>query len=405
VRLSPRILLLTAFYHPFLGGVETHARELARYLSNAGFSITIVTKRAGRDTPIRETLDGVPVYRTHPGGARTGLRKWLMLPFAFARIVALRNDVDLIYCPGYQGIGLAALAAGRVLRRPVVLRSGNIGVLAGGNIDAPLARWGFSGDSVVARQIKRLLRRVYTSAEAFACNSREIEREALDFGVCRSRVHYLPNAVDVERFRPAAPGEKDAIRRDAGWPVDAIVCLYVGRLSVEKGVIDLLQAWRELDRPAVLVLVGPDMPGNPLDAGPAARAYAAEHRLTNVIFHGRSDDVPRLLRAADLAVQPSHYEAFSNAVIEAMATGLPIVASRVSGMQDCLRDDYSGLLSAPEQPTELTRQLRRAIDDPALRARLGQAARSEAVQRFSRDVVFDGFAALFRQVHAARQAH
>ena len=201
MRLPPRILLLSAFYHPFVGGVETHARELARYLAETGFRIAVVTKRAA-GVPARDTIDDVPVYRTYPGGARTGIRKWLMLPFAFARMMTLRRSFDLIYCPGYQGIGLAALAAGRLLGRPVVLRSGNVGVLAGRNLDAPLARWKISPDQPVVRAVKRLLRRAYMTADAFACNSREIEQEALALGVCRARVHYLPNAVDVERFRP-----------------------------------------------------------------------------------------------------------------------------------------------------------------------------------------------------------
>jgi glycosyltransferase involved in cell wall biosynthesis len=402
VRLPPRILLLSAFYHPFVGGVETHARELARYLAETGFGIAVVTKRAP-GVPARDTVDEVPVYRTYPGGARTGIRKWLMLPFAFERIMTLRRSFDLIYCPGYQGIGLAALAAGRLLGRPVVLRSGNIGVLAGRNLDAPLARWKISPDQPVVRTVKRLLRRAYMTADAFACNSREIEQEALALGVCRARVHYLPNAVDVERFRPPEPGERLRIRRQAGWSEDTLLCMYVGRLSIEKGVMDLLHAWATIDRRAILVLVGPDMPDNPLDAGPAARRYAADHGLTNVIFHGPAQDVAPLLRAADVAVQPSHYEAFSNAVIEAMATGLPIVASRVSGMQDCLTHDQSGLLCDPGSPDDLAAGLRRVIDDPALRARLGETARTAVVERFSREAVFNGFATLFRQVFAARE--
>jgi len=400
--LPPRILLLSAYYHPFVGGVETHARELARYLARTGFTISVVTKRAV-GVPAQETVDGVAVSRTHPGGARTGIRKWLMLPFAFFRMIALRDSFDLIYCPGYQGIGLAAIAAGRTLGRPVVLRSGNIGVLAGTNLDAPLARWHLSPDAAPVRGLKRVLRRIYTTADAFVCNSREIEREALDLGVCRSRVHYLPNAVDVGRFRPAEPGEKARIRHDAGWPADAVICLYVGRLSIEKGVMDLLDAWQQIDRAVVLVLVGPDMPGNALDAGPAARDFVRQHQLRNVIIHGPSEDVPPLLRAADIVVQPSHYEAFSNAVIEAMATGLPIVASRVSGMQDCITDDESGILCDPRSPDDLARQLQRLIADPARRARLGQRARADVEQRFSHEVVFGGFASLFEQVFSARQ--
>ena len=65
MRLPPRILLLSAFYHPFVGGVETHARELARYLAETGFGITVVTKRAP-GVPERDTVDDVPVYRTYP---------------------------------------------------------------------------------------------------------------------------------------------------------------------------------------------------------------------------------------------------------------------------------------------------------------------------------------------------
>jgi glycosyltransferase involved in cell wall biosynthesis len=402
--LPPRILLLSAYYHPFVGGVETHARELARYLARTGFTISVVTKRAGRAVPARETVDGVAIYRTHPAGARTGIRKWLMLPFAFGRLLALRESFDLIYCPGYQGIGLAAIAAGRALRRPVVLRSGTIGVLAGTNLDAPLARWHVSPEMAPVRGLKRLLRRVYTTADAFVCNSREIEREALDLGVCRTRVHYLPNAVDIARFRPAEPDEKARLRREAGWPADATICLYVGRLSIEKGVMDLLQAWRQIDPGVVLMLVGPDMPGNALDAGPAAREFVRRHQLANVIVARPSEDVSRLLRAADIAVQPSHYEAFSNAVIEAMATGLPIVASRVSGMQDCITNDESGILCDPRSPDDLARALELVIADPALRARLGQRARREVEQRFSHEVVFGGFASLFEQISSARRA-
>jgi glycosyltransferase involved in cell wall biosynthesis len=217
-------------------------------------------------------------------------------------------------------------------------------------------------------------------------------------------VHYLPNAVDVARFRPAEPGENASIRRDAGWPADAVIALYVGRLSIEKGVMDLLQAWLRIDPAVVLVLVGPDMPGNALDAGPAAREFVGQHQLRNVLVHGPSEDIPRLLRAADIVVQPSHYEAFSNAVIEAMATGLPVVASRVSGMQDCITNDESGLLCDPRSPDDLARQLQRLIADPALRRRLGQRARADVEQRFSHDVVFGGFASLFEQVFSARQA-
>ena len=71
------------------------------------------------------------MHRVPPRGARTGVRKWLMIPFALKKILSLRREFDLIYCPGYQGIGIAGILAGALVRRPVVLRSGNLGVLTG----------------------------------------------------------------------------------------------------------------------------------------------------------------------------------------------------------------------------------------------------------------------------------
>lgn len=394
---APRLLVLSAYYFPVQGGSETHARALAAYLQKAGFDLRVVTKRVDANSPAVERIDDVPVYRVPPAGERTGFRKWLMIPFAFAKIVSLRREFDLIYCPGYQGIGVAAIMAGRLLGRPVVLRSGNLGVLAGGNWNAPLARWGLGGSTAVVRWLKGRLRAIYMAADAFVCNCREIETEALECQVPRNHVHYLPNAVDLTRFQAPVDGERAQIRASAGWPADALICLYVGRLSTEKGVLDVLAAWREVRHDnALLILVGPDMTGNPLDAGPLARRYVSEHGMGDrVRFHGASRDVAHLLRAADIYVQPSHYEAFSNAVIEAMATGLPVVASRVGGMLDCIVDDENGLLSTPADAADIARKLQRAIDDAGLRARLGERARQTVVDQFDEVKVFQKFADLF----------
>ena len=134
----PRVLMLSAYYFPFQGGTETHARRAARALRAQGGQVTIVTKRDERGSPDRDMVDGSPVHRIGPRGPRSGLRKWSMIPAAVATIVALRSEFDVIYCPGYQGIGLAAITGGLLLGRPVVLRSGNLGVLAGGQWDAEI---------------------------------------------------------------------------------------------------------------------------------------------------------------------------------------------------------------------------------------------------------------------------
>ncbi|HUL74120.1 MAG TPA: glycosyltransferase family 4 protein [Vicinamibacterales bacterium] len=392
----PRILILSAYYYPFQGGTETHARAVATHLQRQGFPVIVVTKRHDGASAAVETIDGVAVHRVPPGGPRTGFRKWLMIPFALAKILRLRQEFDLIYCPGYQGIGIAGILAGGWLRRPVVLRSGNLGVLVGNQWDAPLERWHIPPGLAPVRWMKRRMTAFYMRADAFACNNHENEREALECGVPRARVHYLPNGVNTDRFRPAEPGEKARVRSQQRWPADAQLCLYVGRLSLEKGVMELLAAWREIGSATrVLILIGPDMPG-PLEAGPAARQFVADHQMQDrVIFHGETTDAATLLRAADLYVQPSHYESFSNALVEAMGTGLPVVATRVGGMLDCIVDGENGLLSAPKDAADLAAKLRTLLDDPARAARLGARARETVVASFAEPVIMRRFAELF----------
>lgn len=398
----PRILIVSAYYFPFQGGTETHARRLATHLVTHGFPVVIVTKRDDRGSAPVETIDGITVHRVPPAGPRSGFRKWLMIPFALAQVVALKDRFDVIYCPGYQGIGLSAIIAGWWLGRPVVLRSGNLGVLRGDQWDAPLARWHIPPGVPPVRWLKAIFKRLYMRADVLVCNCRENEREALACDMPGDRVSYLPNAVDVERFRPAVPGEQALERQAARWPSDARVCLYVGRLSAEKGVLELLDAWRMVTPPGwVLVLVGPDMPGHPLDAGPSARRYVQVHGLsTRVRFHGESTDISRLLRAADLYVQPSHYESFSNALVEAMATGLPIIATRIGGMLDCIVEGDNGLLCRPRDPADLASALRRLIEDPRMAASLGARARQTTVEQFNEVTMLQRFEELFGEVAA-----
>jgi glycosyltransferase involved in cell wall biosynthesis len=226
-----------------------------------------------------------------------------------------------------------------------------------------------------------------------------MEEEALQCHIPRESVHYLPNGVDLKRFRPPHPQERCRIKSEEGWPKDRLVCLYAGRLSAEKGILELLDAWRSVDkRHAILVLVGPDMPGHSMNAGPAARKFVAEQKMEDrIIFYGPSENVPRLLRGADIFIQPSHYEAFGISVIEAMATGLPVIATRVGGMIDYLVDGVNAVLCEPLAPDDLASQIRRLLDDAPLRKRLGKDARETVACDFNEAVIFERLTTLFTE--------
>ncbi len=357
----PRVLVLTTYYHPVVGGVETHARQLVAHLAANGFPVRVVTKRVPA-APKDDRVDGVTVHRVGPVGERRSSGKWIALPAFFSKTLALRDHCDVIVCIDYRGIGIT-----QVLKAPV--------------------------------------RAIYKQADHIVCIGRHLEREALAAGVPRGRVHHLPHGVDVERFRLPMAGERNQIRAKLGWPADRPVVLFLGRLSHEKGVMDLLEAWRLLDRgDAILSLVGPDMTGHPWDAGGPGRAFAAAHGLAeSVWFEGATDDPAPFYRAADVFVQPSHFEALGNTAIEAMASGLPIVASAVGGLKDFCVDGANALVHQPRSAPSIAQAIARLLGDAPLRGRLGLAARRTAVDRFEIGALLGRYAALIERAAAERK--
>lgn len=396
----PRILFLTTYYHPFIGGTETHARQLAQYLSVNGFEVVILTKCVASSFPIREQLDGIRVYRIPPGGERAPLQKWLMIPIAMLWILFLNHKFDLIYCPEYRGLGIAALLVGKLLRRPVVIRSANIGILQCQNFDQYFSRVGVTPQSRLAKFIKWPFQKLYSSASALVCNSRQTLEESSQCDPRPKKIFFIAQGVNTTRFRPASPREACRIRCEEGWPENCVIFIYVGRLSIEKGIVELVEAWRFIKDPDVLlVAIGPDMPGHPMDAGEKVRTLVMEAAMGDrVKLCGTREDVPRLLRAADVFVQPSTFETFSNAVLEAMATGLPVIATNIPGMRECLIDGVNGLLCEVGIREDLVQKITLLVGDPGLRDRLGKEAKATVDRHFSESDIFEKFSSCFQEI-------
>jgi len=390
--MKPRVVVASTYYHPVLGGVETHARQLAVHLHGRGFGVEVLTKRVHVDDPREEVIDEVVVHRVGPAGERNARGKWAALPAFFERLLSLQRRFDAIACIDYRGIGIAAIAAGRLLKRPVIVQGETAGVLAGSE---PGGRSSLAPEAAAAAILKAPARAIYRRADHILCIGRDLEAEALRAGVARDRVHYQPPGVDLSRFRPPEAGEVERLRRALAWPLDRRVVLFVGRLSVEKGAMDLVEAWHLANRPdAILALVGPDMTGHAWDVGGPARAYVEGHGLgERVRFEGAAADTAIYYRAADLYVHPSHFEAFGSSAIEAMASGLPIVSSGVGGLGDFLVDGENALLHQPKTPASIAAAIARMLDDDALRTRTAAAALRTARQ-FEMGALLDRVAAI-----------
>jgi glycosyltransferase involved in cell wall biosynthesis len=137
------------------------------------------------------------------------------------------------------------------------------------------------------------------------------------------------------------------------------------------------------------------MVGHRWDAGAPGRAYVAAHGLGDrVRFEGATADPAPFYRAADIFVQPSHFEALGNTALEAMASALPVVASGVGGLRDFCIDGENALLHEPHSPQSLAAALLRMLDDAALGERLGQAGLHTVTEQFELRGLLDRYARL-----------
>jgi len=397
-----RVLFLTESFHPTLGGGETHIQRLGAQLVAAGDAATVLTRRADRSWPVEERLDGIRVRRVPPPGP--GARgKHRMLPAALREALREAPRHDVLVVRGTRVLGLPGLLAARVSGTAVVLQPEINGELSGEAFTWG-KRWAHGGWGRLVHAAVALRNRLLRDADAFVAMSRLIRNEMQAASVPAERIRLLPHGVDTARFRPATPPERAALRGRLGLP-QGLLAVYAGRLLRGKGLETLVDA---LAAPSVpnevrAIFVGSGE-GQALDATEELRQRVTERGLeARVVFAGRSHRVEDYLRACDVFVFPSLFEALGIALVEAAACGLPAVASRTGGIVDVVEDGRSGLLVQPGDEGALATALTALAGDAGRRAAMGERARVVALSRFDERDVLEGYRAMFREVGGSAQ--
>lgn len=231
---------------------------------------------------------------------------------------------------------------------------------------------GYTSEDSKIRMFEAIDRRVVRSAEAVVVVSDVLRAELLAAGTPPDRVHEIPNGVNADRIADGARAGRQAVRAELGLDDDVPLILSLGRLSPEKGQDTALDAFAALDRPdARLLLVGDGASREALEARCARRDLGGR-----VVFAGWRDDPWACLGAADVFLLPSRSEGLPLALLEAMAAGIPAVATRVGAVGEVLEDGACGLVIDPDDPASLATALREVLSDPdAAKARADRAAR------------------------------
>jgi len=230
-------------------------------------------------------------------------------------------------------------------------------------------------------------------------NSRAVVDFYRQVGIPADRLTMIRSGIGDEGDASTAP-DRAGVRAEFGWPDDAPLLLFAGRLAPQKGVDDLLSAIDliQYGLPGLRALIVGD---GPLRAQLEATARA--FRLDAMVrFAGHRDDVPRLLAASDLLVLPSLYEGLPNVVLEAMRLARPVVATAAPGTTEVVDDGRTGLLVPVRDPPALAQAIRTVIHDPELARRLGDAGRARVAAEFRLDAMIGQFAALYEELARAK---
>ncbi len=186
------------------------------------------------------------------------------------------------------------------------------------------------------------------------------------YNVPDEQIVTIPNGINLARFNPGNAQSREAVRQSFGVSSDVPLVLFVGSQYRLKGLEFALRALAEMKTKAVLLVIGADT------VAPFKRLADELGLSDRVIFAGARSDLPTIYPAADAFVLPTLYETFALVCLEAMASGLPVLAAPVGGIEDYLRDGENGL-HIQRDPTEIAAKLDRVLNDRELHARLRQA--------------------------------
>ncbi|MFI6295133.1 glycosyltransferase [Nonomuraea sp. NPDC050790] len=373
------------------GGQNVHVAALSSALAARGHTVVVHTRRTSPGQPEQAPMGPGVTVDYIPAGPAAPVPKDGLVPYMpdFARILRerwRRERPDVVHAHFWMS-GQAALAAARDV--PVVLTYHALGTVK--------RRWQGAADTSPPHRVGTE-RTIGRRADAIVATCGDEVRELAAMGVPPERVSVVPCGVDLDRFRPAPP---DPVQVSRWWygPRTGGRILCLARLVPRKGVDTVIQALRRL--PGAQLLVAGGDPGD----GELARlrALTAMHGLAGrvrLVGSVARPDVPALMRSADVVVTVPWYEPFGIVAIEAMACGVPVVASAVGGHLDTVAG--WGVLVPPRRPRALARALGELLDSPERREELGQAGARRARRRYGWARVAERTEAVYTQVISGR---
>lgn len=376
-----KVCIVCPVYHPGLGGIGRQAVGLTEELQKKGVHLFVLTRKLKTVLPFRSRVKNIKIWAFRPSVYRIEKKTVpnILTSITFSlnllsNLIRVRKDYQLVHFHGASIPLFITTPFLKFLKKKVIAKvsSAKLGIEAG----SFHGRYRFLSNIFI-----HILKRV----DAFVAISEEIEKELLTEGYEKSRIYRVPNFVDSSVFYPE---EKKKTNDN--------VIIFSGALDKRKGVEILLEAWKDVQKMFPLwklLILG--------DGSMKTALIMQAERLgitKSTIFAGHVHNVPDHLRNADLFVLPSIQEGLPNSLLEAMACGLPVIASRIGGVVDVVEDGKSGMLFEPGDISGLESAMKRLLGDVDLSRRLGAEARKTISEKFLIERVADEYIKLYKNL-------
>jgi glycosyltransferase involved in cell wall biosynthesis len=377
------------------GGQNVFVAELAAALARRGAEVTAYTRRDDPDLPARVAMcPGVEVEHVTAGPPEPMSKDRLMPHMVeFGRRLGhswRRRRPDIVHAHFWMS-GLASLAAAQPQGIPVAQTFHALGVVKRRH----QGEWDTSPPERQAEE-----RWLVARADRIIATCSDELFELVRLGADRRRVSVVPCGVDLTRFRPDGPASPRGRHRHR--------VVVVSRLIPRKGVGNVISALAAVPDCELVVAGGP--PAGELGRDPEVQRFrrlaASEGVLDRVRFLGALEQsrVPELLRSADVVACVPWYEPFGMVALEAMACGVPVLATAVGGLVDTVVDSVTGVHVPPRRPDQVAEALRLLLGQPRLRAAMGGAGAERARDRYGWDAIAADVIAAYVRMVRGRQA-
>ena len=369
---TKRILIFSTAYYPFLGGAEVAVKEITDRLSN-DFEFDLVTAKLHQDLPRVEKIGAITVYRV--GFGKMTIDK-LLLPFlGLIQAWRLQNRrkyfclwaVMVSYSSGAGYLFNIVRALSGQTRIPIILN-----LQEGDSEDHLKYRWG----GLIALSWKLAMRQTdfLTALSNFLLN------RAKKNGYTGPSL-LVPNGADIEVFsRKINSSVKEKLKEEFGKKADDVFLVTVSRLVRKNATDDIISALPHLAKNVSLIVIGNGVESFRLQK--QAHDLGVESRVKFLGFVSH-EDIPKYLSICDIFIRPSRSEGFGNSFIEAMASGLPVIATPVGGIPDFLDDKITGVFCSPDNPHSIVQSVKLILDDNVLRRNIIRGAYHRVTERYT----------------------